>query len=155
MDLKKETMEYIWKFFFLAIASVVVMIGGRCGLAVIDYLSYDRAVDVPIETWSIIEVAPSEYKLQASYPIPLLDGKMGTHQIIGRSYFNKFIAEQHLKELKKKNWKLFYQSNNPLKNTLQHHFPFKECVHLLLAFAVITYFVWLRKYVTSRYALDT
>lgn len=65
-------------------------------------------------------------------------------------FFNRFAAENYIPSLLHKSWQVHYAENNPAKSSLEHLFPYKECVQTLVTLAVFLYFYFakglLRKY---------
>jgi len=144
----------VWKIFFLVISAVVLALGGRFFYSFYKYTQFDVSVPAKIAEWQVVEVAPSQFRLVAQYSYFFNTEMEATHIFEKPVFANSFIAHQHMDSLAKQPWRVFLRSKKPFITTLQHNFPFKSCFHFLLSLGVLVYFVWLRGYVSTRYALD-
>lgn len=122
-------------------------------VAIHSYYSYShlktQAAPSAIE-WDVEEKSEEDYLVKAMYRFEF-NGKSypGMTSFADTPYRNQWAAEEALKELSNKHWKIWFDPQNPHHSSLQKNFPFKECISAIFLWGLILYFLWLGFYVTK------
>lgn len=81
-------------------------------------------------------------------------------KMVGRYHFprpvyqNPYIAEEHMKSWKDKEWKIYFNPKRPADASLQKKFPAKKGINLGLSLGILLYFLLLKGYVSRAGRLD-
>lgn len=120
-------------------------------IAFYSYYSYarlDAQVTPSSMKWEIEEKTAENYFLKAFYHYSVSGHSFEGDTTLDEPYRNQWAAEQVLKEFLKKQWSVWFDSQDPNYSSLQKKIPFKECISAALLWGLLLYFLWLGFYVT-------
>lgn len=138
------------KFFIclLGIAfSVSLFTLGKASYGCLKYVLLSGKENAYIDKWEIEEKNSSSFAIEISYHFFINEKKvMGKTELAKPFFLSRKAAEEAIKTLEKKSWSVFFSPSRIEINTLQRHFPFRDCIHALLSIGVVIYFLLLRRW---------
>lgn len=140
----------IWQAF------IAVIFATTLWYSIVAIYSYYSYVHLKVQTspsamdWDIVEKSDEDYVAQSIYRFEF-KGKSypGTTSFTDTPYRNQWAAEQAAREFSKKQWKIWFDPQNPHHSSLQKNFPLKECISALFLWGLVLYFLWLGFYVAK------
>lgn len=144
----------IWKLLLIIPFSLSTFFALKTFFSFIEYKSLSATTWANHSLWSVT-LHKGRYHLKASYSFEL-EGKSYENitLIQNPSFPNPYAAEITLASCNKSSWMVFYNPNNPFKNSLEKVFPFSSFIYFLLSLTVSLYFLILKKFLDHRALVD-
>lgn len=142
--------KYVWNALLWVMFLVALWFTGNFLYQLYDYYSLGAEQNATKTEWSVKEISDERYLMEANYTFDI-DGKSyaGHTLLDSPSYRNKWAAEEMIPEYTSKPWTVWYSAKDPQHSSLQKDLPVKVTVSMLLLWAVLCYFIWLRfSYIT-------
>ena len=100
--------------------------------------------------WKVEKKSDDIYFLNAFYRFDF-EGKVyfGNRVLTEEPYRNTWAAQEAIKEFTDRQWKVWFDPQNPARSSLQKTFPFKECLSAVFLWGLLFYFLWLGFYVAK------
>ena len=139
---------------FILTGLATLWIGGGFFYEFYKYYELSHEAVVKLDNWKIHE-DEDRFTIRVNYSF---DWKGQT--IAGRYFFprpvyhNPYIAEEHLKLWKEKEWKIYFNPKWPSDAALQKKFPTKKGIYLGLSLGILLYFLLLKGFVVRAHSLD-
>ena len=141
-------LNIFFKVLFILVIGISTLIGVNFFYQLNKFYKLSQAAPAYIEKWVIEEGKGGKYVIGANYNFTTQGLSYKGHYKFSRlSYQNIYLAKDHLEKLKKKEWDVYFERKNPNISTLQHLFPFKQGVHLVLSLGILFYFFCLNLYI--------
>jgi hypothetical protein len=142
--------NYLWQAFIAVVFATTLW---YTAVAIYSYYSYShlKAQTTPSAMdWDIEEKSDEDYVVKAIYRFEFQNKSYpGNTSFTDTPYRNHWAAEQAAKEISKKDWKIWFDPQNPHHSSLQKEFPFKECISAAFLWGLVLYFLWLGFYVAK------
>ncbi|MEM7174947.1 MAG: hypothetical protein AAF443_03325 [Chlamydiota bacterium] len=138
----------IFQILPLIAITAALWIGGSFGFDLYRYFRLSAATSGEIQSWEVEEYQPGKFAICVNYQFQIRKRRYNQKFHFSKPvYRNPYIAEDHIKQWEKQDWKVWYDPRNPTVSSLQKLFPFKKGIHLILCMSVAVYFVWLKMYI--------
>jgi len=136
-----------WLVLVIIVSCISLWLFGRASYDLCRYAMLNRTAIAHVEGFSIEQTGSSRFVIKAEYSYEASGAKLkGETLFLNPYYLNRPTAERALKNWEKKQWQVFYSSWRPSFSSMQRMFPFKSCIHAVLALGVLVYFFFLRRY---------
>ena len=142
--------NFLWQAFLLVIFCATLWYSA---VALYSYYSYSQLktqIAVSSIQWEVEEKSEDNYLIKALYQFKYRNNPYsGSTTLSDIPYRNQWAAQQAIKEYSKKNWKTWFDPQNPNHSSLQKNFPLKECISAIFLWGLTIYFLWLGFYVAK------
>ena len=140
--------NFVWQAFLFVILAATLWYSA---IALYSYYSHSHLeVQTPVSSmaWEIEEKSDESYLVKGIYHFEFKGNSYpGSTTMTDMIYRNQWAAEQAIKELSDKNWKVWFDPQDPGHSSLQKNFPYKECITAIFLWGLFFYFLWLGFYV--------
>lgn len=138
--------------FFICLLGIAFSISlftlGKASYGCLKYVLLSSKQNAYIDNWKIEEKNSSSFSIEISYHFFINDKKvLGKTELAKPFFLSRKAAEEAVETLQKKSWSVFFPPSHIEMNTLQRHFPFRDCIHALLSIGVVIYFLILKRWV--------
>ena len=140
-------MMRLWLGLMILTAAISLWFTGKATHGLWVYSRLAAQTQAAPKEWSVLEIGSSEYVLVSRYAYRIGEAEYEGKTIFKKpSFLNRASAEASIKDWTAHSWNVWYDPSHPLDSSLQKIFPFKNCIHALLALGVLGYFYYLRSY---------
>jgi len=111
------------------------------------YFSFDAKTNATVYRWHIVQKKTSQWALEGEFYFFIQGEKvLGRTQLAPPYFLQEKAAILAQETLSLQPWEVFYSSSNKEHNSLQRFFPFRSCIHAILAIGVFLYFIFLKRW---------
>lgn len=140
----------IWQAFLLFILATSLWYSAIALYRYYNYSHLEARTTVSSINWEIEEQTEEKFIVKGNYSFEFKGRSYsGTAIPNDINYWNRWSAEQGVKELSSKKWQTWFDPQNPHHSSLQKNFPLKECITAIFMWGLLLYFLWLGFYVTK------
>ena len=140
--------KIFFRIFMFLVVSTGLFMGGKFLTSLYRYFQMSHETTTHIDTWSIEEIKPGKFIIQAEYELKIGE-KVFRNQYI---FLNPIYSNDYLPKLLIEKWKIepqkvWYNVQNPAYATLQKKIPLKEGIYFVLCVGLFFYSIWIRIYI--------
>lgn len=140
-----------WVVLLVVSGLITCWFAGQVGMRGYRYIKLNAQASVEVLKWDVKMVSTSHYALHAVYRYVVDDREFISETVFSSpSYPNQFAATLDLKSWQSKEFKGWYQKNNPTFSSLEKKFPKKELINLGVAFGVFLYFYFAKSLLSNK-----
>lgn len=142
----------IWRALYTVTTLITLYFVFILGAKLVTYTRVSTPTQAHSISWHIIESQSDAFFIGCKFAYDW-DGEtyFGEHIFETPTYQNKLVAQEQMEVFSKYSWQAYLSPSSPMKVSLQHNYPFKETVRVLLSLAIVVYFWGLRHFVSKRY----
>ena len=138
----------IWQAFLLVILAASLWYSAIAVYKYYNYSHLEAKTAVSSIDWEIEEQSEEKYLIKGNYSFEFKGHSFsGTSDMTDMNYWNRWAAEQGVKEHSQKKWNVWFDPHDPHHSSLQKNFPIKECITAVFLWGLLLYFLWLGFYV--------
>jgi hypothetical protein len=142
--------NYFWQAFLIVVFAVTLWYTTTAITAYYSYSHFNSQTDLSALNWEVVKESEEDFVTKAVYTFEFHDKSYpGTTTLKDTPYRNHWAAEQAVKELSKRHWKVWFDPQNPDYSSLEKSFPFKATFSAIFLWGLILYFLFLGFYVTK------
>lgn len=142
--------NYLWQAFLTVVVAATLWYTLSAIYAYYSYSHLKAQASPSTLDWEIVQKSDEDYPVKASYTFEFNNKSYpGSTTFTDTPYRNHWSAEQAVKELSQRKWKIWYDPQNPHHSSLEKKFPFKAVISAVFLCGLILYFLWLGFYVAK------
>lgn len=142
--------NYLWQAFLTVIVAATLWYTISAIYAYYSYSHLKAQTSLSALDWEIIHESDEDFPVKAVYTFEFKDKSYpGSTTFTDIPYRNQWAAEQAIKDLSGRQWKVWFDPHNPHHSSLEKSFPFKEIISAIFLWGLILYFLWLGFYVAK------
>lgn len=135
----------VWVTLLIISGGIATWFSTEAALKAWKYSRLDAQVPALISKWEVKSLPSSRFAVAAGYTFEVGDASYEGETVFEFPLFlNRYAAENYLKQLRSKDWKVWYREDRPSLSSLEKEFPQKECLQALLTLGVFAYFYFAR-----------
>lgn len=140
----------IWITFLTIVLLITGIFTVKAFAAVYEYMSLSLETEAAGTAWTTIKEEDDRYVPHVKYTYQVRDAfYQGESSFQKDTTANPWAAENALKELAAKKYKVWYSNSTPSYSSLHKNFPFKPILYAGVLWALSIYFFWLGAYVAK------
>lgn len=152
-------MRKIWNFLSITTIGIAVWFAVTAISQLYNYQAMSAKAAVQILSWNTESLASGYYTTQASFSFaPQKNAEDSSGALLSQTivtkarkglFMSEFAAQKYIEEQQSQEVCCFYSPQKPHICALEHKFPLKASIHMLITTVIALYFLFVRKYISK------
>lgn len=142
--------DTVWIALLVLLGIVVLWYGVQGCTKLSRYFHYNQRAIASILDWKTLEKGANVYTIGARYSFESGGVLYEGESEVGKPYPNPWAAEKAVESLSQRTWDVWYAKRNPAQSTLKKDFPYRPVISFFLVLALLGYFFFLGRYISSK-----